>query len=367
MKNNLDQIRDLLLKSDLDCLLIGSNANRLYLSGFTGSDGWIIISKNKACLAVDFRYIDQAKKESPEYETCYVKGTIESWLPAFLTAMDVNKLGIEADHISVSLFDSVCSITKKTNRNIQVIPIKNIVESLRIYKKSDELESIKKACEIADKAIEYVYANLKPGITERQLAWELESFMRTNGSGAMPFEIIVAAGSNAAMPHAKPSDKEIGMGEPVIVDLGASYKGYCSDITRTFIIGEGNSKFDEMYNIVLSAQLMGLATINSGMKASDIDRIVRDMINKAGYGEQFGHGLGHGVGIETHELPRLGTLSTDVLEECMVFTVEPGIYLPDWGGIRIEDTVTIENGKLIKLTNASKKPLIRRKIYDRCR
>jgi Xaa-Pro aminopeptidase len=358
--NKLDQVRSSLLANEIDCILIGSYANRRYLSGFTGSAGWLLISQQKAYLAVDFRYVEQAKTESDEYEICYVKGTIESWLPLCITEMNINKLGIESEHISVSSFNSICHILKKITKEIQVIPVQNIVESLRIHKNGIELESIKKACEIADKAIDYVYENLRPGITERQFAWELESFMRMHKSDTLPFEIIVASGSNAAMPHAKPSSKKIAENEPIIIDLGASYKGYCSDITRTFIIGEADFKFDEIYSIVLSSQLMGLATINSGIKASDADTIIRDMIYRAGYGAQFGHGLGHGVGIETHELPRLGTLSNEVLDECMVFTVEPGIYLPDWGGIRIEDTVTIENGKVITLTQASKKPLIRR-------
>jgi Xaa-Pro aminopeptidase len=354
----LIRLRETLDSRDLDGMLVGSSANRRYLSGFTGSDGWLIVTKQKACLAVDFRYVEQAKKESADFESIYIKGDISSWLPEFIKNLAIKRLGIEADHVSVATYQSICSIPPGSENQLQIIPVKSIVESLRMTKDSSELEFIKKAAAIADAAMLFVSSHLRAGITEKQLSWELECFMRQDGSEAMPFEIIVASGPNAALPHAQPSDKLIATGEPVTIDLGARYNGYCSDMTRTFIIGKPDSQFDNIYNVVLAAQMTGLSIIESGMVAGEADRLIRGMIDKAGYGERFGHGLGHGVGLEVHEPPRLGSQSDEILSDNMVFTVEPGIYIPGWGGVRIEDTVTLENGKLVRLTHASKEALI---------
>ncbi|MBN1376536.1 MAG: M24 family metallopeptidase, partial [Dehalococcoidia bacterium] len=302
--------------------------------------------------------VEQAKQESPEFEIFYLKGEISKWLPALLEDCGIKRLGIEADYLSVSTYQSIYSIFKKTEHKTTLSLVKGSVESLRVIKDQTELECIKKAAKIADAAMNYAVDHLHTGITEKQFAWELECFMRQNGSDNIPFEIIVASGTNAAFPHAHPTDKIIVSGEPITIDLGARYNGYCSDMTRTFIIGRPDVKFDAIYNIVLSAQLTALSVIQSGMESSKADGLIRDMIDKAGYGDQFGHGLGHGLGIEIHESPRLGTLGTDILEDHMVFTIEPGIYLPGWGGIRIEDTVTLERGKLVCLTHSNKEALI---------
>lgn len=339
-------------------MIVGHAPNRRYLSGFTGSAGWIIISKERALLAVDFRYVEQAKRESEVLESRYIKSDISEWLPSLLEEMRISKPGIEADYMTVSQYQLITHFIKAKFPSIQIIPVKGLTESLRIIKDNLELECISKACEIADLAVSYARAHLRAGISERQLAWELESLMRQNNSEVMPFEIIVASGTNSALPHANPSDKLIMEGEPITIDMGARYKGYCSDITRTFIIGKEDNYFNNIYNIVLSAQAAGLALIKPDMEGSAIDSLVRSMISNAGYGENFGHGLGHGIGIETHESPRLGTSSTDKITEGMVFTVEPGIYIPGWGGVRIEDTVTIKDGKLICLTNSNKNSLI---------
>jgi Xaa-Pro aminopeptidase len=239
------------------------------------------------------------------------------------------------------------------------LPLKNMVESLRMVKSEDELITIQKACKIADDAIQNAAIQLKAGVSEKQVAWNLESMLRQHGSDTLPFEIIVASGPNAALPHAQPSDRLLNDGEPVIIDLGARCAGYCSDITRTFIIGAETEEFNTIYNIVLGAQTTALSIIEAGMSARSADGLVRGMIVNAGYGEFFGHGSGHGIGLETHELPRIGTVSDDILQENMVFTIEPGIYLPGWGGVRIEDTVTITNGRLRMLTNAVKKSCIK--------
>lgn len=351
----LTRLLEILDSHDLDSMLVDSASNRRYLSGFTGSTGWLIISAQKSYLAVDSRYVEQAKNEANGSEILYIKGDVNSWLPALTVEMGIKRLGIESDHLSLSDYQSLNKAFQGINKAAQIIPVQNIVESLRVVKDERELLFVQEACQIADKAMIYAQSSLRPGITEKQLAWELESFIRQQGSDSIPFEIIVASGTNSAMPHARPTDRAISEGEPVTIDLGARVNGYCSDLTRSFIIGKDNADFNKIYNIVLGAQLTALSVVKSGMNAAEIDSIVRDIISNAGYRELFGHGLGHGVGLDTHELPRLRNNSVDVLLDGMVFTVEPGVYMPGWGGIRIEDTVTIKNGKLKSLTEAGKK------------
>jgi Xaa-Pro aminopeptidase len=357
MDENLQRLLNLrneLVSRELDGILIGSLYNRRYLSGFQGSAGWLLISSQRACLAVDFRYVEQSQQEATGFEILYIKGDISDWLPALLKDLNIGRLGIESEHLNVSIYQLICQIAQQTGPQFSIIPVKDVVESLRIVKDPAELKNIIRACAVADEAMLHIASNLTAGMTEKQVAWELECFIRQHGGELLPFEIIVASGPNSAWPHAKPTDRLIKEGEPLTIDLGARYRGYCSDMTRTFIIGKGDANFNKIYNIVLSAQLTGLSMIKGGINASLVDGLVRGMIDGAGYGESFGHGLGHGIGLETHESPRLGTLSNDILQDNMVFTVEPGVYLPGWGGVRIEDTVTIINGNLSTLTHASK-------------
>ena len=307
---------------------------------------------------MDFRYVEQAKIESPGFSIYHVKGNIENWLPQIVRDERIARLGVEAKHISICLYQSIVQASQKAGIDVQFIPVKGIIESLRVIKDEAEIDSIIKACAMADEAINYASQHLHYGITEKQFAWEVESFIRQNGSQTLPFEIIVASGPNAALPHAQPTDRLICEGEMVTIDLGARYNGYCSDITRTFYLGKMDTKFNEIYNIVLAAQLAGLSIIEGGMKAIAADELIRGMIRDSGYGDMFGHGLGHGIGIETHELPSLGTQSEDCLLNNMTFTVEPGIYIPGWGGVRIEDTVVIKDEKLVCLTHSSKGAVI---------
>jgi Xaa-Pro aminopeptidase len=221
-------------------------------------------------------------------------------------------------------------------------------------KGKEELRLVEKAAALADAALEYIMPHIVPGALEKEIAWELESFLRRNGSEPVPFELIVASGPNSAMPHARPTDRAIRQGEPVVIDIGATVEGYASDMTRTLCLGDGNSMYNKVYDIVLGAQLTAMATLQAGMTGEQADRLARTVIEQAGYKDSFGHGLGHGVGLATHEEPRLGTSSTDILAEGMVFTIEPGIYISGWGGVRIEDMVVLEEGKVRPLTKARK-------------
>jgi Xaa-Pro aminopeptidase len=347
-------LRNKLLPDGPDGLLIGSSHNRRYLSGFRGSAGWLLITASEAYLAVDFRYVEQAKQEAAGFEILHISGDLPAWLPGLITKLDIGKLGVEADHVPYSTYQTIVQLAKTAKPPCKLLPEKNVVESLRMEKDGGELTAIEKACKIADYAMKGIAGHLKAGASEKQVAWILESMLRQDGSDTLPFEIIVASGPNAALPHAQPSDRLINEGEPVIIDLGARCAGYCSDITRTFVAGDETEKYNTVYNIVLGAQMTALSVIENGMSARSADGLVRGMIVNAGYGEFFGHGLGHGIGLETHELPRIGALSDDILQDGMVFTIEPGIYLPGWGGVRIEDTVTLTGGKLRTLTHAAK-------------
>ena len=350
----LQNLRNKLLPDGPDGLLIGSSPNRRYLSGFRGSAGWLLITSSEAYLSVDFRYVEQAKQEAAGFEILHISGDLPVWLPGLIAKLGISQLGIEADHVAYSTYQTIVQLAKTAGPPFKLLPVKNMVESLRMVKDEDEIAAIEKACKIADDAIQGLAAHLEAGVSEKQVAWDLESLLRQQGSEALPFEIIVASGPNAALPHAQPSERLISEGETVIIDFGARYGGYCSDMTRTFMIGEQTEKFNTVYNIVLGAQMTALSVVEKRVSGRSADALARGMIENAGYGQFFGHGLGHGVGLETHELPRIGTMSDDILEENMVFTVEPGIYLPGWGGVRIEDTVTLTDGKLRTLTHASK-------------
>ena len=355
----LQNLRNKLLPGGPDGLLIGSSPNRRYLSGFRGSAGWLLITSSGARLAVDFRYVEQARQEADGFEILYISGGLRDWLPGLVSGLGIHQLGIEADHLPYATYLVLAQLAKTAKPPFKLLPVKNTVEDLRILKDRDELAAIEKACGIADDAIRALAGHIQAGVSEKQVAWELESLLRQKGSDTLPFEIIVASGPNAARPHAQPSGRLICEGETVIIDFGARCGGYCSDMTRTFMLGEQTEKFNTVYNIVLGAQLTALSIIENGMAARAADALARGMIDRAGYGEFFGHGLGHGTGLETHEAPRIGTMSDDILQEDMAFTIEPGIYLPGWGGVRIEDTVTITDGKLRTLTHAAKSPVLK--------
>jgi len=223
-----------------------------------------------------------------------------------------------------------------------------------MVKEPGEIELIQKAVDISDRAVAYIMEEIRAGMTELAVAWEIEKFMRENGSEAVPFDLIVAVGTHAALPHAQPSIHPVQAGEPVLIDIGARYKNYTSDITRTFCLGKPDTDFRKYYDIVLGAQLAAIAMIKEGMTGEEADNIARTVIQETGYGETFGHSLGHGVGIATHESPRLSMKSVDKLVNGMVFSIEPGIYLTEWGGVRIEDTVVMENGRVRVLSMAKK-------------
>ena len=309
-----------------------------------------MITQQQAILATDFRYIEQAKEEAPDFKIYRIAGGIKNWLPALFNDLKIKNMGFEGGDVTYDFHRQLRRILK----NIKLISLNNFVEELRAVKEPEEITFIQKASELTDAAFEFVERNIKPGMTEKQLAWELEKAMRENGSESIPFNVIVGSGPNAALPHAKPTDRTINEGEPIVIDMGAKYHGYASDLTRTVCVGNPSEKYKEIYNIVFRAQQAAINKISQGITGKAADAIARKVIEKAGYGDAFGHSLGHGVGFAEHELPYLSPNSKEKLVDGMVFTIEPGIYLEGWGGVRIEDTAVMENGKVRLLTKARK-------------
>jgi len=356
--NRLGILRNNLKDQKLDAFLVYHSENKQYLSGFTGSAGWLLVSDTEAVLAVDFRYLEQARIQSSDFETIHTKGNNIDWLFDLATTHNIRTIGFEANHIPFSLYQQFYNIKCQNKCNIHFVATNSFIESIRAIKERSEIASITAACEIVDAAFDYARRIIRPGMTEKQVAWKLEQFIRDIGSESVPFNFIVASGPNSAMPHASPTDRKILTEEPIIVDLGAKFEGYCSDMSRTFFIGGRDKTCSKIYNIALSAQLAALTMIAPGINGEQADRLGRTIIEEAQYGDAFGHGLGHGIGLEPHENPRLGPGSLDILVEGMVFSVEPGIYVPGWGGIRIEDTVMIRNNTIVRLTQADKAPYI---------
>ncbi|MFA5308145.1 MAG: Xaa-Pro peptidase family protein [Dehalococcoidales bacterium] len=343
-----------LAEKGLDAILITQPENRRWLSGFHGTAGYLIISRNKAILATDFRYTEQAAAEAPDFDIQRISGSLAEWFPGMMRDLAVKTLGFEGGDVTYDFHARLRGALRKKQVAVKLAATNNIVETLRAVKEPGEIELIRKASALTDAAFESVEKNIEAGMTEAQIAWELEKALREMGSQSLPFDIIVGSGPNAALPHAKPSGRPVQNGETIVIDMGGKVSGYASDLTRTVCAGKADAKLKKVYNTVLEAQTAAIAQIRKGMTGKEADAIAREVINQAGYGDAFGHSLGHGVGLAEHELPFLSPNSVEKLEENMVFTVEPGIYLTGWGGVRIEDTVVMEQGKVKLLTGARK-------------
>ena len=355
MNDRLAHLRKRLEEKELDGLLITAPENRRYISGFTGSAGYLVISRDNAILATDFRYVEQATNQAPHFRVVKA-GSDWSWLLDLLKESTMKKVGFESHQMTVATYRQVTEALKElpNGEAPSLMATTGLVEALRTVKDQEEMASLQSAIRVADAAMEAVSPTICAGETEREVAWRLEKAMRELGADSLSFDTIVAAGPNGAMPHHRPSDRPIGPREPVVIDMGAKVDGYCSDITRTVCVGEPDETFRKIYDIVLGAQLTAIATVRPGMSGGDADDLSRVVIAEAGYGENFGHSLGHGVGLAIHENPRVGPKSDHPLDEGTVFTVEPGIYLSGWGGVRIEDVVLLEQSGARVLSSAAK-------------
>ncbi|CUH97430.1 hypothetical protein P22_3560 [Propionispora sp. 2/2-37] len=355
MQPRIRRLRDFMANHGLDGFLVSKPENRRYFSGFTGSAGVLFITENQAKLLTDFRYMEQATDQAgDQYDIIRYGGSTDNSLYKVVSGLVAHhklcKVGFEGDFTTFQIYSSLI-------REVPGCLFESAqLDGLRVVKDERELGLIRKAVNIADQAFTHILSVIKPGISEYDVALELEYKMRRLGAEKPAFDTIVASGLRGALPHATPlSDKLLAEGEFITMDFGAVYQGYHSDITRTVVLGCANKKQKKLYDLVLSAQTAGVAAVASGKVCRDVDKVARNIISDAGYGEFFGHGLGHGVGLAIHEEPRLTVSSEDVvLKENMVVTVEPGIYLPGWGGLRIEDTVVVCAGGSEILTASSK-------------
>jgi len=346
----LQKLRRALQGQSLDAILITRPENQRYFSGFTGGEAALLITRRKGFLLTDSRYYEQVGEEAPDYELVRVQSKLPPVLKELLKRTEVMSLGFESTHVPYAEYQA----WRRATRGTKWVPTTEIAETIRAVKDEGELGNIRKAVAIADDACDHIRGFVQAGMTEKQVAWELETHMRNHGAEAVAFSFIVGAGPNGAKPHAVPSDRPIREGEPIVLDMGARVEGYDSDLTRTICLGRPDQKAQEIYKVVLRAQLAAEQGAKPGMKGQEIDAIARRIIADAGYGECFGHGLGHGVGLAVHERPGVGARSTEVMQPGMVCTVEPGIYLAGWGGVRIEDIMVFTKGGVEILTKARK-------------
>jgi len=333
----------------IDAMLILNTDNIAYMSGFLGSNGYLLLTKKTKYLFTDSRYIRYAKESCPEWIVKPI-GREFSFLSELLLESKIVKLGYESRSISHHDFLNLTN----NNPNVYLSEIDGVIEKLRSVKDEIEIEYLHRACRIADSAMTKLIPQIIPGITEFELSLKLEHYLRDYGSEKIPFDVIIGAGLNSALPHHKPGDTMLAQGDNVVIDMGATVKGYRSDISRTVRIGPPDDRYEEIYGVVLEAQSFAQSNIAMNMIAADLDDIARSVITKHGYGEYFIHGLGHGLGLQVHEYPMIIPNSTDLLLEGSVFTLEPGIYIPGWGGIRIEDVVSLTSDGVVSLTSAEK-------------
>ncbi len=344
------RLREAIAGTEGQAFLVTNRHNVRYLTGFTGTAGAALISADKAAFLTDFRYTEQAAEQTKGFDVVKHGADRNETIAGLLKQWNANKLLIEEQDVTYGDYRKM----EEAFRSAALLPSEGLVEKLRMTKDGDELAILQEAAGLADRTFDHILAYLKPGATERSIAMEMEFFMRSQGATGSSFDTIVASGERSALPHGVASDKTIGAGEFVTLDFGAYYKGYCSDLTRTVVVGKASDKHKEIYAIVQEAQQYALDRLRPGMTGKEGDALTRDIIARYGYGEYFGHSTGHGIGLEIHESPRLSLASDVVLTPGMVVTVEPGIYLPGFGGVRIEDDVVMTDRGIRVLTSSPK-------------
>jgi Xaa-Pro aminopeptidase len=346
----LNRVRKKLQELGMDALLVLSDINRAYLTDFTGSEGIVLITRTDAYLLVDSRYTIQAKGQVSDFTVEeYSRSQTGAVLNEKLAAAGVKTLGFEEHFITYAEYRRFTN-----NLSVELVPAPPIIEDIRLIKSDVEVAKIRKACEISDAAFTHILTFIKEGITELEIANELEAKMRSLGASGSAFDMIVASGERSALPHGGPTERKLQAGDLLTLDFGAIYNGYLSDMTRTITIGEPNEQLKEIYKIVSHALENGLQHIKAGMTGDEVDALTRDIITEAGYGPYFGHSTGHGVGMYIHEGIALAKGSKDIVKPGMILTIEPGIYLPGIGGVRIEDDVFIKEDGIEILTKSPK-------------
>lgn len=334
----LDKLREMFDGFGVDALLITNDQNRRYMTGFTGTAGLVLITKEEALLVVDFRYVEQASQQAKDFSIVQVstKAELLGEIVRQTERLNISKLGFEQNHVSFYSYSEY-----QTKLRSEMVPLSGAVEKLRMIKDENEINIIREAAEISDAAFKHILEFIKPGITEIEVSNELEAYMRRKGATSSAFDTIVASGYRGAFPHGVASTKVIEKGDMVTLDFGAYYKGYRSDITRTVAVGEPSEDLKGIYSIVLEALTIALNGIKPGITGKSADAFSRNFITEMGYGKQYGHGSGHGIGLDIHEEPFKNVNCDTIIEPGMVLTVEPGIYIPNLGGVRIEDDILI--------------------------
>ncbi len=336
---------------EVEAALVTRLVNVRYLTGFTGSNGALLLTRDAAVLATDGRYITQSERQAPDIERVIVPAAAAA-LVERAKSDGVGTLGYESHDVTVDLWEALTGVGPS------LVSLRRAVEALRAVKDEDEIALLREACAVADRAFARLLPTLRPGRTEREVGRELEALMLEEGGDGPSFETIIASGPNSAVPHHRPTERVLEAGEFVKLDFGSVYRGYHSDMTRTVVLGPAADWQREVYALVASAQAAGRAALAVGAVAGEVDRAARDVIDAAGHGEEYTHSLGHGVGLEIHEAPTLRAGATDTLADRTPVTVEPGVYIPGRGGVRIEDTLVVRAGSDPELLTTSTKELL---------
>ncbi len=353
MINRVNNLRKQMKLEGLSSFLITSPYNLKYLTGFTGTTGLALIGLDEAFFITDFRYTEQAEKECVGFEIVKNVGPILEVVADLVAEKDIENLGFEESFVSFKQYVELEELFE-----VDLVPISGMVEELREVKDEEEIAIVEQACAIADKAFSHILTYIKPGMTEIQVANELDFYMRSLGASGVSFEVIVASGLRSAMPDGVASDKIIEQGDLITIDFGCYYKGYVSDMTRTISLGEPSEKLREIYTIVKEAQQKVLDVAKPGMTGVELDAVARDYIASKGYGEAFGHSTGHGIGLEIHEGPNVSKMAEKAFVPGNIITNEPGIYLPGIGGVRIEDDMLVTENGIKRLTHSEKELII---------
>lgn len=339
---------------EIDAIWISNLTNVRYLCGFTGSNGALLIQRDRITFFTDGRYTTRAADEvkGAEIVVYHTQAAAKEVIPKTIKDSGATKIGFEADTVTYAATDQL-----KEYFGGDPIPTKDVVKQLRRVKEPAELSLIREAAALADAGLAHIIERVEVGRTEKEIALDLEYFMRTNGAEDVSFDLIVAAAERSALPHSVPTDREIEKGRYLLFDLGCVIDGYCSDLTRTLVVGPADDRHREIYDLVSRANEAGLEAVTAGATGADVDTAARDVIADGGHAKEFSHGLGHGVGLDVHEEPVLRPGSEDILQTNEVVTVEPGVYIPDWGGVRIEDLVVVGESEP-EIVSASDKSLV---------
>jgi Xaa-Pro aminopeptidase len=361
----ISRLRQALQAQELDGMLVSNPENRRYLSGFTGHDdredsaGMLLVGLSDSALITDGRYAVVAGAECPALRVVVRQGPMPTAAVALASELGVRRLAVEARHMTLALQQDLTAAASNGAATIELVPTRNLLEAQRAIKDGDELAAIERAVAITDATMAHLLTYMRPGMTEIAVADEIERFMRAQGSDGMAFDPIVAGGPHAALPHAVPSDRPLAAGETIVIDMGARYAGYCADMTRTICFGAAPERVQQVYDAVLRSLDACEGSLRAGLTGQAADALARTPLAEEGWGQYFVHGTGHGLGLEIHEDPRLGAYAADhTLAANMAVTVEPGIYIPDWGGVRIEDTVVVLDEGMRRLTQSPRQLVV---------